>query len=876
MTSNLGSNGTDHRNRRPKLPVAVTASWPVRSCFGALMLLAAFPLAATVAPSSGKATSSNEVDAALVDQHRTFVRRTCVRCHRDRTMTGGLTLESFDVGQPAAEAEIAEKMVRKLRTGMMPPPPMRRPDPDQVAQLVSYLEHSLDEAAEQRPIAGRRTFQRLNRAEYQRSIAELLGIAVDVEALLPADTISQGFDNIADVQTLSPTLMESYLRAADKISRAAVGDAQSSPGEATYRVPRTASQRDHVEGAPWGTRGGLAVDHTFPADGEYSFRALLHSTPTGQLFGATADNEQLEISIDGRRVALLDIDPMMDESDPGGMEQKSDTVFVRSGTRRVAAAFIDRFDGPVNDLLAPIDHTLADTQIGTANGVTTVPHLRSLAITGPFRAGGLSASTSRQRIFTCRPTSAAEEMPCAREILESLGQRAYRRTLERDDLGALLSFYEAGATEGGFEEGVRIALQAMLTSPHFVFRLERVPDEVLADVAADLETQATGVEEAGDAVPSTVPVEYDLDDRDLASRLSFFLWGTVPDETLLRVAEQGRLEGAELERQVDRMLADPRSEALATRFGAQWFRLQDLENLHPDALAYPMYDHRLAEAMREETLHFFEHIVREDRSVLDVLSADYTFVNERLARHYGIDGVEGPDFRKVALDDPRRFGILGHGSILASTSHANRTSPVLRGKWVMEVLLGSPPPPPPPDVPELEEADSGDEGRLLTVRERLEEHRANPACSSCHNMIDPIGLALENFDVTGAWRSFDEGSPINPEGTLYDGTELSGPGDLREALEQRADVVVTTFTESLLSYAIGRRVDYRDMPMVRDIVRGAEEGGHRFSTFIHGIVASPAFSRRVVGGQTVGEGDRSETAAAEGASADVAAGAVRE
>ena len=860
MTSVLDLLRDSGRSVRPVLSRASIRSAAsnakgLAGCGAAILLLGTGPSVGASTPSKGASATANEVDAALVDQHRTFVRRTCVRCHRDRSMTGGLTLESFDLGEPAAEAEIAEKMVRKLRAGMMPPLPMRRPDPEQVAQLVSYLEHSLDEAAEERPIAGRRTFQRLNRAEYQRSIAELLGISVDVEALLPADTISQGFDNVADVQTLSPTLMESYLRAADKISRAAVGDAHSAPGESTYRVPRTASQRDHVDGAPWGTRGGLATLHTFPADGEYSFRALLHSTPTGQLYGATAEGEQLEISIDGKRVAIVDIDPMMDESDPGGMEHRTDKVFVQSGTRMVAAAFIDRFDGPVNDLLAPIDHTLADTQIGTANGVTTVPHLRSLAITGPFRAGGLSASTSRQRIFTCRPTSSGEEMPCAREILEGLGQRAYRRPLERDDLGALLSFYEAGATEGGFEEGIRVALQAMLTSPHFVFRLERVPE-----VVRDDETRL-----------ADAPVEYDLEDLDLASRLSFFLWGSAPDATLLRVAREGRLQGDEVARQVDRMLADPRAEALATRFAAQWLRLQDLEHLHPDALAYPMYDHRLAEAMREETLRFFEYIVREDRSILDVLSAEYTFVNERLARHYGIDGVEGPGFRRVELEDPRRFGILGHGSILASTSHANRTSPVLRGKWVMEVLLGSPPPPPPPDIPELEDADAGGEGRLLTVRERLEQHRANPACSSCHDMIDPIGLALENFDVTGAWRSFDEGSPINPEGTLYDGTDLSGPGDLRQALEERADVVVTTFTESLLSYAIGRRVDYRDMPMVRDIVRDAESAGHRFSAFVHGVVASPAFSRRVVGGE-----EEAETMVAATASDEEPAVAVRQ
>ncbi len=767
----------------------------------------------------------------VADAHAQFVRRTCVRCHRDRTMTGGLTLEQFDFSNPEGEPEIAEKMIRKLRTGMMPPPPMKRPEQSDVDQLVAYLEGRLDAVAEANPAPGERTFQRLNRAEYQRSIGDLVALPVDVEALLPPDTISQGFDNIADVQTLSPTVMESYLRAAGKISRAAIGDPEGGAGEISYKVPRTASQMGHVEGAPWGTRGGLSTLHTFPATGEYVFRILLHSTPTGQLFGSTAAGEQLELSVDGHRVALLDVDPSMDESDPEGMEMKSARVTIKAGTRRLSAAFLAQYEGPVNDALQQIAHTLADTQIGNAQGVTTAPHLRNLAVTGPFNATGLAETPSRQRIFSCRPTSAREEMPCAERIVERLATQAYRRPLDNEDLGSLMGFFEVGASEGGFEQGIQTALQAILASPHFVFRLERVPDPV--DSSRD----------AGDLEQAII---YELEDLDLASRLSFFLWGRGPDQELLRVASAGELSGEILSEQVDRMLAHPGAEALATRFASQWLRLQDLDRLHPDALAYPMYDHRLAEAMKKETLTFFEHIVREDKSVLDLLDADYTFVNARLAKHYGIKGVSGSEFRRVALTDPNRRGLLGQGAILASTSHANRTSPVLRGKWVMEVLLGSPPPPPPPDIPELDEGTTTAEGRPLTVRERLEEHRANPACASCHNMIDPIGLSLENFDVTGAWRTRDEGSPINALGTLYDGSDLQGPGDLREALLQRSDVFVTVFTEALLSYATGRRVDHADMPAVRAIVRKAESAGYRISAFIEATVDSPAFKLRAL------------------------------
>ncbi len=772
------------------------------------------------APGPGLASETDILDAPEAE----LVNRTCLRCHNDKKQEGELNLAGFDLEHPEVDPATAERVIRKLRTGMMPPPPMRRPDPEVVAGLARFLETSVDRAADARPDPGRRTFQRLNRAEYARAVRDLLDLEIDVESLLPPDTMSHGFDNIADVQTLSPTLMESYLRAAERVSLASIGEAQSSPGEATYKVPRTASQAQHVPGTPYGSRGGLATRHTFPADGQYVFRITLHSTPTGQLFGATARNEQIEISVDGHRVALLDIDPLMDEADPAGMDIKTGSVTVKAGQRLLAAAFIPRFDGPVVDLLAPIEHTLADTQIGIGEGITTVPHLRALAVTGPFNAQGISETPSRQRVFTCRPTSAAEEIACAESILERLATRAYRRPLNESDLGSLMSFYEEGASRGGrglggFESGVAMALQAMLASPHFVFRFERVPP---------------------DALPAQ---NYRLGGLELASRLSFFLWGTGPDQELLDAAANGVLASdAGVVEQTRRMLGDPRAEALSTRFAAQWLRLQDLSRLHPDALAYPQFDQRLAESMRRESELLFDHLVRENGSLLDLLDADYTFVDERLARHYGLSGVTGPQFRRVAQTDANRRGLLGHAGILALTSHANRTSPVLRGKWVMEVLLGSPPPPPPPNVPELEaNSDASKDGRLLTVRERLEEHRSNPACRSCHRIIDPIGLSLENFDVTGAWRLRDQGQPVDALGTLYDGTPLEGPADLRAALLRRSDVIATTFTEFLLSYAMGRRIDISDMPTVRRIAKAAEAHDYRLHSFILAVVQSPAF-----------------------------------
>ncbi len=766
----------------------------------------------TLRAASSFVPSQEAVDEMVADY--------CVTCHNDESRTAGLSLEAFDAGHPEGDAETAEKMLRKLHTGMMPPSFAPQPEPETVKGFIQALEARIDEEAARALNPGRRTFQRLNRAEYARSVNDLLALDVDVEALLPPDTLSHSFDNIADVQGMSPTMMDSYLRAADKISREAVGDPEVEPSVTSYKAPKTASQVYHVEGAPFGTRGGVSVVHNFPADGEYVFKIELHASPEGYLFGQTSEGEQIDVSVNGVRVALLDIDPLMSEEDDAGMSLETVPIFVKAGSHRVSAAFVVKGEAPVDDLMTPIEHTLADGEIGIDYGVTTLPHLRDLGISGPKRVTGVSDTVSRRRIFLCRPTSAEEELSCARRILEALATRAFRRPVVESDLEALMSFYAIGREERDFESGIRMALQAILSSPSFVFRLERMPE---------------GTGEGG---------SYRVADLELASRLSFFLWATAPDEELLALASEGRLpEPDTLEGQVRRMLDDSRAEALATRFAFQWLRLPDLEKLHPDAILYPLYDATLAQAMERETELFFENLVREDRSVLELLTADYTFVNERLAKHYRVPNVTGSSFRRVALDgvNASRRGLLGHGSILTLTSVANRTSPVQRGKWVMEVLLGSPPPPPPPNVPALEETKAVAQDRVLTIRERMEEHRSNPACTSCHAVIDPIGLALENFEVTGAYRTKDGGAPVDASGELYDGTPIDGPLGLRDALLKRSDAVLLSFTESLLTYALGRRVEYYDMPAVRKIVRDAAANGHRMSSYIMGVVASPPF-----------------------------------
>ena len=755
-----------------------------------------------------------------VEAQNALVKQYCAVCHSERGKAGGLSFANFDAATLDEHADLGEKMIRKLRAGMMPPPGARRPDGDALVEFVTSLETKIDAAAALHPNPGRRTFQRLNRSEYARSINGLLDIDVDVNAFLPPDTMSAGFDNIADVQAVSPTLLEGYLRAAAKISNLAVGDRTASASEATYKVPRTQSQMHHVEGTPWGTRGGLAVTHTFPADGDYSFRIMLHGTPTGQLFGSVASrNEQIEISIDGERAALLDIDYRISEQDKNGLNLTSPRVHVKAGPHHLAAAFIQKFDGVVDDLIAPIDYTLADTEYGDNVGITALPHIRDFSITGPFTVTGVSDTPSRRRIFVCRPLSATDEIPCARRIVSQLATEAYRRPASNEDVESLMQFYADGRRGKDFEAGIRAAVQALLASPHFLFRLEEMP---------------AGVRPGQN---------YRIADVDLASRLSYFIWGTVPDAELLKVASNSTLHTqAVLDKQVRRMLTDPRAEALSTRFGSQWLRLQDVEKIHPDALLFPSFDNELAASYKRETELLFDSIVREDRNVMELLTADYTFVNERIAKVYKIPNITGEEFQRVKLTDENRRGILGHGSILMLTSVADRTSPVQRGKWIMETLLGAPPPPPPPNVPPLEDTKSATTtGKTLSTRERMEEHRKNPACNSCHRVIDPLGLALENFDVVGAWRIKDNGVAVDTAAKLYDGTELSGPASLREALIAHSESIIRNFSENLMAYALGRRVEYYDQPAIRSIGRKAAQNGNRFSSFVLGVVNSPAF-----------------------------------
>ncbi len=747
-----------------------------------------------------------------------MVAQYCAGCHSDRAKAGGLSLQGWTVAASESSRETTEKVIRKLRAGMMPPAGAKRPEEAQLARLATALETRMDTLAGPVPDPGWRPFQRLNRAEYARAVKQLVGLDVDVTAFLPADTISSGFDNVADVQTFSPTLLEGYLRAASRVATLAVGDPTSGPTQATFKLPKTASQVERAEGAPLGTRGGISVQHTFIADGDYVFSMDFYAEPLGLLYGSTAPNEQMEVSVDGARVAIFDIDPRMSE-EKTGLTVKTPAIHVRAGTHRVTAAFIQKFEGLINDLIAPIDHTMADTEIGTAFGITTLPHLRSLSVVGPHRVTGVSDTTSRRMIFTCRPTAANEEGPCASSIVRRLATLAFRRPVSEKDFDTLMAFYARGRSERNFEYGVTKALEAILASPQFLFRVEEVPTRLAGST-------------------------YRLGDYELASRLSFFLWGGGPDEELLKVAGQGRL-GAPgmLMKQAQRMLKDARADALATRFAAQWLRLQDLEHTTPDPILFPYADQTLSLALKRETELFFDSLVREDRSLLDFLTADYTFVNERIARHYGIPNVTGQEFQRVTVPEYRR-GVLGHGSVLTLTSIADRTSPVMRGKWVMEVLLGSPPPPPPPNVPALEETKGTNaSGRTLSVRERMEQHRSNPTCNSCHRVIDPLGLALENFDATGKWRVKDGGSQVDAAGTLYDGTNISGPDGLRGAVLRHKDAFLLSFTQSLMTYALGRRVEPADMPTVRKIIRDAGAQDYRMSAFLQGVIDSPAFQR---------------------------------
>jgi mono/diheme cytochrome c family protein len=777
---------------------------------------------------------------ATAASQRALVDRYCVTCHNQRLKTGGLALDTLDMANVATAAPAWEKVVRKLRAGVMPPVGLPRPDRDAHGSFVRWLEARLDAASAANPDPGRtETFHRLNRAEYRNAIRDLLGLELDVASLLPADDASYGFDNIAGVLRMSPTLLDRYLAAAQKVSRVAIGTSASSAVAETFRVAPDLSQDGHIEGLPFGTRGGILVRFTFPQDGEYVISARL-ARDTEDNIPRFDEPHDLEVMVDGERVHVFTLpgDPLTasirDPNVLGRVRQDLDAklqarVAVKAGPREVGLAFLKKPSAQVDTLypgaFSPRVLALKQPfQRPYAGGFGNddhrfQPYLASVTIGGPYNSRPAVDTPSRRRIFTCRPVRPSDEARCADGILRSLARRAYRRPVADADLKPLLAFYEEGRTDG-FEAGIELAVQRLLMSPEFLFRVER---------------DAKGV------APGRA---YRISDLELASRLSFFFWSSGPDDELLEQASRGRLSRPEvLEQQVRRLLADPRSEAFVTNFTGQWLYLRNLPAVSPDPNLFPDFDEGLRLAFRREVELFFDSLVREDRSALDLLTADYTFVNERLARHYGIPEVKGSHFRRVALTEDTRRGLLGKGSILASTSYPHRTSPVLRGKWILENLLGSAPPPPPPDVPDLK--DTNAEGRVLSMRERMVQHRANAVCASCHATMDPLGLSLENFDAVGRWRTRGESfAPIDASGVLPDGTAFDGVTGLRQALLDRSELFVTTLTEKLLVYALGRGLEHYDAPAVRAITRHAARNEYRFSALLMGIVQSTPFQMR--------------------------------
>jgi hypothetical protein len=760
--------------------------------------------------------------------HRALVNRYCMTCHNEKLQTANLMLDRMDLDNVAPGAAVWEKVVRKLRTGAMPPSGMPRPEPAAYDAFATYLETALDGMAAANPQSGRTAVHRLNRAEYANAIRDLLAMDIDGPALLPADDSSHGFDNIADVLSVSPTLLERYIAAAGKISKLAVGDQTQRAVAETYEVPKYLLQNERMsEDLPFGSRGGVAIRHYFPLDGEYSVKIRLQRNIYAETVIGLVEPHQLDVRLDGSRIKTFTIG--------GGYKGKAESLYAQrfpeeylfsaddgleirfaasAGPHVLGVSFVNRSSEPEGVFQPPLpEYRFVETS------PHDLPAVGAVVVSGPFDAKGPGETPSRRQIFVCSPSAANEEEACARNILSTLARRAYRRPVVAADIQPLLDFYQAGRSKGSFDAGIEMALRKILVSPEFLFRIEHAPS----------------------GTPPDTP--YRVSDLELASNLSFFLWSSIPDDELLGLAENGKLrDPAVLAAQVRRMLADERSKAMAGNFGGQWLYLRNVQAMAPDPAAFPDFDENLRDALQRETALFLDSMVREDRSALELLDADYTFLNERLARHYGIAGVQGSHFRRVQLRDDQRRGLLGQGSILAVTSYANRTSPVLRGKWVLDNFLGSPPPPPPPNVPAL--PDRGSQGQVLTVRQRMEQHRANPACAGCHSRMDPIGFALENFDAIGRWRTTDAGSAIDPSGVLPDGTRFAGPSELRNALLRNPDAFVYTITEKLLTYALGRKLEYYDAPAVRGITRQAAADGYRWSSLVLGVIRSTPFQLR--------------------------------
>ena len=778
--------------------------------------------ATLISPSAGAQVFDSQQAGAVIGKY-------CGTCHNAKLQTAGLVLDPTTLNNVPAGAERWEKVIRKLRANTMPPPGLPRPDAATYDALAGYLETELDRAAAAKPNPGKLpSLHRLSRTEYQNAVRDLLAVEslpkeMDYSLLLPPDNSNSGFDNIADLLFVSPTAMESYLGAAEKISRLAVGDPAAPPMVNIYRVPDEQPQNVRVDELPFGTRGGLAVRSYFPADGEYRIKVTF--------VGRSEQQEQVELTIDGERAQIVtsairqaakgakktaNAAAKDDDDDPdappalAGRRPIEFRVPVKAGPRLIGVAFIEKDEVRDEEVLRPRMRG-AGAEIGV--GVVT--------LSGPYNAKGSGDTLSRQRIFVCRPASASDEEPCARRILATLERRAYRRPLTANDVETLMPFYTAGKSEGGFDLGIQRAIQRLLVSPQFLFRIERDPST---------------------ATPGTA---HPVSDLELASRLSFFLWSSIPDDELLTLASQGKLrQTGVLEQQVSRMLADSRSTSLVSNFAEQWLYLRDIENKRPNEALFADFDESLRDAFRQETDLFLDSVLRGNHSVLDLLSANYTFVNERLAKHYGIPNVHGSDFRRVTFPaDSPRGGLLGQGSILTITSYANRTSPVSRGKWVLENLLSAAPPPPPPDVPALK-TEGKDTGKTLTMRDAMIQHRANPACAGCHSRMDPIGFAMENFDAIGRWRDQDAGSPIDASGVFPGGEKFDGMAGLKAALLSHPEEFVSTITEKLMMYGVGRNVQYYDRPAIRTIIRQAARNNYTFASLVLGVVESAPFQMR--------------------------------
>jgi len=815
-------------------PISFTRICAATATFLLNLALISHAWAGDVMPGS-TATLTVEAQLALIDKY-------CVKCHNFEKSKGGMVIEYFNPSQAYQDPELAEKIIRKLSAGLMPPAGEQRPDRKTVLTFVSGIENVIDASARFHP--GRPGLHRLNRVEYGNAIRDLLALELDATKFLPSDDSSRGFDNQAGTLSLSPALLEAYLSAAGKISRLAIGDV-SEPSQTLYRVAVDETQNYHVEGLPFGTRGGILIHHQFPADGDYKIKVFSvnlgnmgNFMPFGEVRG-----EQLEISLDGNRVQLFDWDKELEVGMPfdkrsGQLKTIDLSLPVSAGPHEVGVTFLATNYAPGLDLNKAFDRSTIET--GGLPGFTFYPHVGSVRIDGPYHAEGAGKTPSRQRIFICYPNRPGKEKSCAEKIVKNLAHRAYRGKDTGVDVTGLLQFYQMGRAGGSFDDGIEMALQRILTDPKFIYRIEQEPDGLAAGAV------------------------YPISDTDLASRLSFFLWSSIPDEELLQLAANDRLHEPQiLEQQVTRMLDDPRSMALAENFAGQWLALRSLDSHAPVVDQYPDFDDNLRQAFRREMELFFDSMIREDHDILDLLTADYTFVNERLARHYGIPEVKGSRFRRITLGkefDARR-GLLGKGSILMVSSQPGRTSPVIRGKWVLSNIIGVPPPDPPPDVPALkpQKADAAGNAHTPTMRERMEQHRADPACSGCHKLMDPIGFTLEPFDAIGKWRTSDGGQPINAAGVVYDGTPIQGPAALRNFLLHYPDQFAHTLTEKLMTYALGRGVEYYDMPVVRAITRKAKQDGYHFRSIIMGIIESDTFrmnARAAV--------DKSKVAAANG------------